>query len=79
MHLLSTTHPVQTTHDQSRGIPILASSLFRELIAHGYSPSHVIRLTSELLELLTASMRSAGAREQDCVATALHEELRESA
>jgi hypothetical protein len=55
----STTLPVQTSNQKARGIRIIANSLFRELVSQGYSQSHVISLTSELLGLITTSMRSA--------------------
>jgi hypothetical protein len=59
MRSFGKTLPDPTSNQKAQGIRILASSLFRELVAHGYSQSHVISLTSELLELLTASLQSA--------------------
>ncbi|MDC0707441.1 hypothetical protein POL68_03065 [Stigmatella sp. ncwal1] len=53
-----TTLPLQSAEDRTRGPRIIANSLFRELVSHGYSTSQIIELTSELLTLLTASMRS---------------------
>lgn len=72
-----TTLSLQDSADRARAIHIIASSLFRELISHGYSPSHVIDLTSELLELLTTSIRDAGDKATECVVTTLREHLME--
>jgi hypothetical protein len=73
----STAPDLQNAVERTRAIHIIASSLFRELISHGYSPSHVIDLTSELLELLTTSIRSAGDKTTECVVTTLREHLME--
>ncbi|NMO18042.1 hypothetical protein HPC49_10175 [Pyxidicoccus fallax] len=59
MHSPNTNLVVQTANEKNRGISILASSLFRQLVAHGYTPSHVVNLTTELLDLLSTSLRSA--------------------
>jgi hypothetical protein len=41
-------------------VRIIAKSLLREMLSQGYSASHVVRLTSELLGLLTDSIRGSG-------------------
>lgn len=66
--------PDQTSNEKAQGIRIIARSLFRELIAHGYSQSHVISLTSELLELLTASLQSARDQPGDGALTILQDD-----
>lgn len=57
----SPTLPPRTPDERHRAVRIIARSLFRELHSSGYAPSHVIDLTSELLELLTDSIRSTAA------------------
>jgi len=49
----------QPPEDRHRSIRILANSLLKELLSHGYSASHVVRLASELLGLLTNSIRGS--------------------
>lgn len=41
----------------TRGLSILARSLFREMREQGYSPDQIIGLSSELLELVSADLR----------------------
>jgi len=74
----STTLPVQTSNQKARGIRIIANSLFRELVSQGYSQSHVISLTSELLELITTSMRSTRRQTLDLVGPPLPEDAPET-
>ena len=68
------TLPDPTSNEKAQGIRIIACSLFRELVAHGYSQSHVISLTSELLELLTASLESARGQPGDGALTTVRED-----
>ncbi|HZH75740.1 MAG TPA: hypothetical protein VEY88_06890 [Archangium sp.] len=39
--------------EHTRAIQIIARSLFRELRAQGYTPNHVITLSTELIQLVT--------------------------
>lgn len=39
--------------DHTRAIQIIARTLFRELRAQGYTPHHVINLSTELIQLVT--------------------------
>lgn len=50
----------QTSINQRRAVRIMAKALFLEFQRNGYSESHVIDFTSELLELLTESIRTPG-------------------
>lgn len=50
----------QAAADQRRAIRIMAKALFQQFQLRGYSKSHVIDFTSELLELLTKSIRAPG-------------------
>lgn len=61
--------PPGTPDERQRAIRIIARSLFRELHSSGYTPSHVINLTAELLELLTDSMRNPAADSANHAAT----------
>ncbi|HEX5751620.1 MAG TPA: hypothetical protein VFZ09_35690 [Archangium sp.] len=45
--------------DHNRALQIIARSLFRELRAHGYTPHHVISLSTELIELVTDGLKGA--------------------
>ncbi|WP_164016420.1 hypothetical protein [Pyxidicoccus trucidator] len=74
MRSFGKTLPDQTSNEKAQGIRIIASSLFRELVAHGYSQSHVISLTSELLELLTASLERARGQPRDGALASLLED-----
>ncbi|SET49448.1 hypothetical protein [Stigmatella erecta] len=60
---ITTLYP-RSADGRTRSTRILANSLFRELTSHGYSTCQIIDLASELLELLTASMRSAARERQ---------------
>nr|ASV46864.1 hypothetical protein [uncultured bacterium] len=48
----------QASINQRRAVRIMAKALFQEFQRNGYSESHVIDFTSELLELLTESLRA---------------------
>ena len=48
----------QTSNEQRRAVRIMAKALFQQFQRHGYSESHVIDFTSEILELLTESIRT---------------------
>ena len=56
--------PSRTPEPEERhhGIRLLAKSLLRELLSNGYAPSHVVKLASELLGLLTESIRASAER-----------------
>ena len=59
MNLTDTVHPPPLRKDQTRALQIIARSLFRELRAHGYTPHHVIALSTELIELVTDVLKGA--------------------
>jgi hypothetical protein len=46
--------------DQHRAVRIMAKALFQQFQLRGYSKEHVIDFTSELLELLTESIKASG-------------------
>lgn len=51
-------HPLnEDPSERNKAIRILARTLFQQLRSSGYSNSHVIALTSELLQNLTESIR----------------------
>lgn len=50
---ITATIPHLLRKDHSRAIQIIARSLFRELRSHGYTPHHVITLSTELIQLVT--------------------------
>jgi hypothetical protein len=47
-----------TSRPATRGISILARSIFKEMLDQGYDKQHVIGLSSELLELVSTEMRT---------------------
>jgi len=42
----------------SSGARILARSFYRELRSHGYTPSELVAVSTELIELVTLDLRS---------------------
>jgi hypothetical protein len=42
-----------------KGTQILAKSLFKELRATGYTPNHILSLSTELIDLITQDLRAA--------------------
>lgn len=67
-------HPETPRDDRHRGIRILAGSLFRNLVAQGYSTNHVVHFTSELLGLVAESVRGTpGAPPREPPSRAGHE------
>jgi hypothetical protein len=48
----------QLTPEQRRAVRIMAKALFQQFQLRGYSTSHVIDFASELLELLTQSIKA---------------------
>ena len=51
--------PTAETRDTSRrAVGILARSLFRQMRDQGYTPEQIIALSSELIELVSADLRS---------------------
>jgi hypothetical protein len=55
----ATVHPPLLRKDHTRAIQIIARSLFRELKEHGYTPHHVIALSTELIQLVTDVLKGA--------------------
>ncbi len=58
MENTSTIHHVAASVDRRKAIHIMANSMFRQLMNSGYSHSHIIDFTSEMLQILTDSLRS---------------------
>ena len=56
---MSTASLVPPPHreDPTHSLQIIARSLFRELRANGYTPHHVITLSSELIQLVTDMLK----------------------
>jgi hypothetical protein len=50
--------------ERHRGVPILARSLFRDLVHNGFEAAHLVALSTELLELTTSMVRVRAAVEQ---------------
>ncbi|ATB29581.1 hypothetical protein MEBOL_003036 [Melittangium boletus DSM 14713] len=57
METTNTTQQDVASAERSKAIRIMASSMFRELTSNGYSQTHIIDFSSELLQLLTDSLR----------------------
>jgi hypothetical protein len=53
----------EQAEERHHGIRMLAKTLLRELLLSGYSATHVVRLASELLGLLTESIRGSSDRQ----------------
>lgn len=52
-------------HPDGKGVGILARSLFRQMREQGYSPEHIIGLSSALIELVREDLcRGLGTRPQ---------------
>jgi hypothetical protein len=54
--------PVVATPSREHQLRILARSLFRHLQSHGFQPLHVVRLSTELISLVTQAMRREGSQ-----------------
>jgi len=50
-----------TAPDHSAGVRILARSFYKELRSSGYTPKHLLALSTELIELITLDLRKADA------------------
>ena len=50
---------------QSKGVRILAKSIFRELTAQGYDERQIVSLATELISEVTAKMTTDGAQIPD--------------
>lgn len=48
--------------EQRKAVRIMASSMFRQFMSSGYSQSQIIDFTSDLLQLLTESIRPESAK-----------------
>jgi hypothetical protein len=48
-----------------KALKIIARSLFRDLLKHGYKPRQVVALTVELLDLTAAAMRGRALGDPD--------------
>ena len=47
--------------DHSAGVRILARSFYKELRSSGYTPKHLLALSTELIELITLDLQKADA------------------
>jgi hypothetical protein len=45
--------------DYSAGVRILARSFYKELRSNGYTPKHLLALSTELIELITLDLHKA--------------------
>ncbi|WNG57243.1 hypothetical protein F0U59_22575 [Archangium gephyra] len=59
MSIAAVIRPPFLRKNRTRAIQIIARSLFRELRAHGYTPHHVITLSSELIQLVTDVLKGS--------------------
>jgi hypothetical protein len=57
--------------ERFRGVPILARSLFRDLIRSGFEAAHVVALSTALIELTTSLVRVRAA-ERECPEAGAH-------
>jgi hypothetical protein len=57
----------EQAEERHHGIRMLAKTLLRELLSSGYSAAHVVKLASELLGLLTESIRGSNDRKAAAV------------
>ena len=60
MYAVPTTSSSKTVNTSTRGLSILARSLFRQMREQGYSPAQIIGLSSELLDLVSSDLRQTG-------------------
>jgi hypothetical protein len=51
--------------EPDKALKIIARSLFRDLLKHGYKPRQVVTLTVELLDLIAAAMRATAISRSD--------------
>jgi hypothetical protein len=49
-------HPLAAP-DYSAGVRILARSFYKELRSNGYTPKHLLALSTELIELITLDLQ----------------------
>ncbi len=70
------THGVAaSTEERHKSIRIMANSMFRQLKSNGYSRSHIIDFTSELLQLLTDSLQGPTPADTSLTSESLAKEL----
>ena len=50
-----------SARDESLAIRIIARSFYKELRSSGYTPKHLLALSTELIELITLDLRKADA------------------
>ena len=53
--------PSAIAPDPSTGVRILARSFYKELRSSGYTPKHLLALSTELIELITLDLRKVEA------------------
>lgn len=58
MRNAATPHNVPGRVPDPRAVPILARTLFRQMRAQGYSAEQIISLSSELIQLVSADLRT---------------------
>jgi len=57
----SSSRPAPAASDDSLAVRILARSFYKELRSSGYTPKHLLALSTELIELITLDLRKADA------------------
>jgi len=53
--------PPAASPDDAQRVRILARSFYKELRSSGYTPKHLLALSTELIELITIDLRKADA------------------
>jgi len=53
--------PCPSAPDDALAVRILARSFYKELRSNGYTPKHLLALSTELIELITLDLRKAEA------------------
>ena len=66
---------VATSTERNKAIRIMANSMFRQFMSSGYSQSHIIDFTSELLQILTESLRSPTPADKSVAGESLAKEM----
>jgi hypothetical protein len=55
----------RATVERQRGVPILARSLFRDLVHHGFEAVHLVALSTELIALTASLLRLRAVAERE--------------
>ncbi len=57
----SSSSPPTAAPDDAQRVRIIARSFYKELRSSGYTPKHLLALSTELIELITLDLRKADA------------------